>query len=159
MKRYKMAVKEAVGNSSCPTLIRTALAIGGYSLRLHRFAPGHVDSHHHDHPWSFVTIVVSGTYEDVARSGRVDRLTPGSVRFRRSDHAHVVNVGPSGCTTVVLTGRIRNNWGFWVRGCFYDATRYRALFPPPACTPGPDRRVAPDGPPVLDLLFPGEPSP
>lgn len=134
MKTISFTRGEVVGNPECPVMTRTVLALGAFSLRLHRFAPDHEDVHPHSHPWWFATVVLSGGYEDVSLDG-VDRLGRGAVRLRACRHTHRTRVGPAGCTTIIITGPARHDWGFWVRGRYFPWKLYRRKFPAPPCAP------------------------
>lgn len=43
----------------------------------------------------------------------VDSLRRGSVRYRKATHRHGTHVGPEGCLTIVFSGRVVRDWGFW----------------------------------------------
>jgi hypothetical protein len=136
VKRFGITRREVVGNPDCPVMTRWVVAVGGFSIRLHRFCADHEDVHPHSHPWSFVTLVLAGGYDDISMTdGRVDKLRAGSVRLRPSAHRHRTRVGAHGCTTLLLTGCLTNEWGFWVRGRFYPWRLYRHAFPAPPCSP------------------------
>ena len=131
---------------------------GLFSVRLHRFCPDFIDEHPHDHPWPFVTFVIKGEYDDLvprvemhcdpsngARTSSFphmtgdlvvgDKMRPGKLRYRRAQHIHSTRVGPKGCTTIVVTGPVIRQWGFWSRGSFYSAAvqAYRKRFGTAAC--------------------------
>lgn len=152
MKRNALVLDEVVGNPDCPAMRRTVLAIGGWSLRLHRFSPNYSDTHFHDHPWSFATFVLRGGYVDVDRHGNHDALRALHFRFRPARHAHRLMVGDRGCVTLVLTGPLVHDWGFWVRNGFYRWHDYRLKFPPAPCSPSKDF----EGVPVLAAPAPEE---
>lgn len=80
------------------------------SIYLHRlFAPvPHPQCH--DHPWSFVAILLAGGYREYHRGVWTDRR-PGSVLFRPAHYAHnVVTHGVS--WSVIFTGPRTRAWGF-----------------------------------------------
>lgn len=135
MKQTAWVRNEAVGNPDCPVMIRSVLAVCGFSVRHHHFPPNHIDEHYHDHPWPFVTLVLRGSYTDLQPSGVKDTLRPGSLRWRAAGHIHRTQTADQGCTTLVFTGRARSDWGFWVDGRYFAWRTYRRLFRPPACAP------------------------
>jgi hypothetical protein len=102
--------------------------LGG--LRLHHFLRGDADRELHDHPWSFVTLVLAGGYVDVSSAGE-DVLRPGSVRYRSARHAHRVET--AGCWTLVLSGPISRAWGFWAAEGWTPWKEFHALNGHPAC--------------------------
>ena len=134
MKVFALRANETVGNPTCPVMTRTVVAVGGFSIRVHRFFPGYQDVHAHSHPWWFVTLVLRGGYVDHSKRG-ADRLSVGTFRLRRPQHTHRLAVGPEGCTTLVLTGPLINDWGFWVDRRFYPWDRYRERFAAAPCAP------------------------
>lgn len=74
------------------TLMRFAIKLpGGYKVMLHHFRP-HKEDSFHDHPWSFRTLVLWGSYTDQSLKSNdeivTDVLKPGSTRYRRDLHAH-----------------------------------------------------------------------
>lgn len=56
---------EVIGPLDCPVLYRRTLIAGRFGkLMLHRFVPSSSDKDCHDHPSSFLTIVLRGGYDD-----------------------------------------------------------------------------------------------
>lgn len=103
-----------------------------FSARLHHIATPDLDRHLHDHPWTFVSVVLRGGYTE-ARPLTVDpcfmdfpgapeiemsRLrfrSAGSVALRRATDRHrIVQIRPSTWTLVIL-GPKRQWWGFYTR--------------------------------------------
>lgn len=109
--RNGLILGEFIGPDECPMMQRWMLNTPVGSLRLHHFFRSDVDRDPHDHPWWFLTIVLSGSYYDMHMNGRIDKLERWSVRFRSAYHAHRVET--QGCWTLVLTGRKKHDWGFW----------------------------------------------
>ena len=63
--------------------------------------------HHHDHAWDFITFILKGGYLDVNPSGN-DKLTAGSVRYRKAEHAHsVVLAKNTDCWTFLIAFKPR----------------------------------------------------
>jgi hypothetical protein len=112
-KHFGVRWGEWLGRPECPYLRRWALNLGLVSFRIHHFFRSDDDRAFHDHPWWFLTIVLRGSYDDVSPAG-VDRLTPGSIRFRRALHRHTVTT--TGAWTFVVTGPNVRAWGFWENG-------------------------------------------
>jgi hypothetical protein len=105
--------RQKLGRDECPYAERWILDFGLGTLRVHHFFRSDDKRNFHDHPWWFLTLVVRGGYTDVSPDGE-DHLTPGKVRFRRAHHRHTVATDPGGVWTIVLTGRKKRTWGFWV---------------------------------------------
>jgi hypothetical protein len=66
----------------------------------------------HDHPWSFLTMILWRGYFDITAKGR-ENLRFGWMRFRKAEHQHRVELreGKKAVTLVVMFRR-RRNWGF-----------------------------------------------
>lgn len=121
---------EFVGDPHCPVTYRWTLFPWGekkhenkdarFKLLIHFFVPNHVDTDVHDHPRSFVTLVLGGWYLDIADEGaKTELMMRGRVRFRRADHAHRTVAGPNGAWTLLLMGPITREWGFWHKGRWF----------------------------------------
>ncbi len=84
---------------------------------LHRIDRPDADRECHDHPWSFVSLVLRGGYrEERLERGATDETVRRrfSLAFRRWADAHrIVSVRPS-TWTLILRGRDSGVWGFWV---------------------------------------------
>lgn len=83
--------REPLGRRECPYAYRWTLNLWLFSIRVHRWLRSDDKRYFHDHPWSFITLVLRGSYTDVSESGR-DVLRAGSIRFRRAEHRHYVDV-------------------------------------------------------------------
>jgi hypothetical protein len=98
-----------------------------FGIYLHTIHRPDEDRHLHDHPWNFISLVLSGAYSE---NRSVDRFSPrlrkrwSVARFRAEDAHEIFYVtGPNGhalngpneqdvCRTLVLVGRRRRDWGF-----------------------------------------------
>lgn len=71
----------------------------------------------HDHPWSFVSLLLRGGYTEELHDGPIHRRTVErrrwSVAFRRSTDSHRISSADHGTMTLVLVGPRRRTWGFW----------------------------------------------
>lgn len=114
---------QLLGREECPYARRWVLNLGLFSLRVHHFYRSDDARYFHDHAWWFCTLVLRGGYTDVSPDGE-DHLRRGSVRFRRAHHRHTVRTDEGGVWTLVLTGRKRRAWGFWVGEKFKKSYRY-----------------------------------
>ncbi len=118
---------EIIGPKECPlihrwTLVGRSGAQNGrdqtpFKVMIHHFLPGSSDRDPHDHPRSFITIVLRGRYEDHRYpDGRVEVMRPGIIRLRRATHSHKTMTSHEGCWTLVLMGPQIRAWGFWRDG-------------------------------------------
>lgn len=115
-----------LGDPACPYLRRWVLNVAHVgSLRVHHWHGSDDPRYLHDHGWWFVTLVLKGGYADVQQASSImDVLRPGSVRFRAATHTHSVQVAPGGCWTIMLTGPVSRDWGFWVDGTWMRMRRF-----------------------------------
>jgi hypothetical protein len=99
----------------CNDLRRWKLAFGSFfSIRLHHWVSGDPEAYQHAHPWNFLTLVVRGGYDDVGEGRPPDYVRAPAVRYRSRDWRHsVINCRP-GTWTIVITGRIIDEWRFWI---------------------------------------------
>lgn len=129
---FQIRWNEPLGESHCPYAYRWVLNLHLFSIRLHNFVRSDDKRYFHDHPWNFITLILKGSYIDVSPTGR-DRLTAGSLRYRRFDHKHYVDVPEGGFWSLVITGPLVHKWGFWVEGKFRRPFKYFRKWGHPPC--------------------------
>ena len=132
VRSFQLRWREPLGLPECPYAHRTLLNLGLFSVRVHEWHRSDDKRFLHDHPWHFVTLVLRGSYTDVSAAGR-DVLTAGSIRYRRADHAHYVEVPVGGCLTILVTSKKVREWGFWMKGKFVRPLRFFGKFGHPPC--------------------------
>lgn len=103
-----------------------------FSVYLHDVFEADGDRDPHDHPWSFVSIILRGGYVERVYpdpAGRPDHYA--TKRWRRfsahrmgRDTAHRIIHATDGLKTLVLTGPRRGGWGFHVDGLFVPWQEY-----------------------------------
>lgn len=78
----------------------------------------------HDHPWTYVTVLLRGSYTEVTpifdKSGlykgeRRVKYGPGSVLFRRARSWHYLECDSGTVTTLFITGQYQRKWGFLLK--------------------------------------------
>ena len=111
-----------------------SLYMGRYSLfetrwlsaRVHHLVSADYDRHMHDHPWSFVSLLLRGSYierrpvnvdpfwnEDGTEPSWFSVRNAGSLAFRRATDRHLIsNVMPDTWSLFVY-GPVRQWWGFF----------------------------------------------
>lgn len=99
----------------CNGLRRWKVAAGQwFSVRLHHWTEGDPPAYQHSHPWNFLTVVLSGGYDDIGEDRPDDHVRAPAVRYRPLTWRHsVINVRPR-TWTVVVTGRALSVWRFWI---------------------------------------------
>src|SRR4051794_36090884 len=99
----------------CNDLRRWKWVVGTlFSVRLHHWVKGDPEQYQHAHPWNFLTIVLTGGYDDVGLGRETDYVRAPTVRYRPLTWRHsVVNCTP-GTWSIVFTGRAVRDWRFWM---------------------------------------------
>ncbi len=115
MKPFQLRWAEPLGEKECPYAIRYVLNLWLFAIRIHVWKRSDDKRFFHDHPWGFLTFVLWGSYVDVSLRGR-ELLRTGAVRHRRANHRHYVEVPRRGCITFLITGPVRQHWGFYLPG-------------------------------------------
>lgn len=145
-RTWKVKWAETLGKEECPYLKRWRFQTPWFSVRLHHFYRSDDKRAPHDHPFSFITLVLKGAYFDLGEQ-MVDHLRPGSLRYRPATHRHSVVVDyndgtkfssrygrTNGVWTIILTGPMVRRWGFWVNGKFRKSNKYFLMYGHPACS-------------------------
>lgn len=96
---------EVIGQPECPILLRRTLVANRFGkILLHYFLPTSRDRDPHDHPASFVTIVLRGGYDDIQPCSFCSAEAPGWVLGEESnDWRHARPMAP--CEECGATGR------------------------------------------------------
>lgn len=109
-----------IGGTERPYMLRWFLIPrnGWLNVYLHKFLRDDDDRALHDHPWTFLSIMIRGRYFEHTEAGTVERRAP-SAALRHAEHRHRVELpktlrgDPVPCWTIVITGRKWRTWGFW----------------------------------------------
>ena len=126
-----MRVKRIVGTDGAPYLTRLrVVATPWFGVYLHRIHREDWDRALHSHPWSFSSVVLRGGYREQLRERGCTPLIPGAgyapvaTHWRRPlrprifprDAVHRIDEVLPNTWTLVLVGRRRDDWGFYVPG-------------------------------------------
>jgi len=118
--KLKLFEKRLIGYGSKPLLVRWILfRVPAFGVYVHKLLRSDYDRALHDHPWPFLSIVLSGGYyeeHDQTTTGEKETIfnAPGRVLLRSAEWRHrVVIFGPP-AWTLVLVGRRSRRWGFWL---------------------------------------------
>lgn len=83
------------------------------SVYLHEILRSDEDHCLHDHPWSFMTLILAGGYWEVMRHATVWR-DPGMLLYRPAKFAHRLMIPIGGCAwSLVVVGPKVREWGFF----------------------------------------------
>lgn len=80
------------------------------NMYLHKFLRSDYDRAMHDHPWSFISLVLTNGYYEHTASGRRFR-PPGSLNIRPAEWLHWVEIEKPAWTLVFVRPK-RREWGF-----------------------------------------------
>lgn len=94
------------------TLLRTPW----FTVYLHKLYAPDWHPQCHDHPWSFVAVLLAGGYLELTEAGDAWRR-PGSVLYRPAEFSHNVVTrdvlgNPHVSWSVIFAGPKRRDWGF-----------------------------------------------
>lgn len=105
------------GGPGCPIFYRwEILKVRGWKLMVHRFLPHAEDVDFHDHPASFLTVVLRGCYWDETPGAdglRVEEIRAPTIRWRHGTYKHRTVTRSEGAWTIVLMRPKQRDWGFW----------------------------------------------
>lgn len=122
-KLFQFRWKEPLGRPECPYLYRWTLIVFGFSIRLHHWIKSDDKRFFHDHACDFVSIILRGSYENVTPDGST-KVKAGSFWSSKAEQQHYLNIPKSGAWTLLLCGRPRHKWGFYVKGHKWRPLRY-----------------------------------
>ena len=108
-------------------------------FRLHHIVRSDADRELHDHPFSFVSIILRGGYWEHLADGTRTWHGPGSILFRSAEVLHRLEL-PRPAWTFVFRGPIRRPWGFmtafgWVPWQRFTAGRSSEVVGSPPSSP------------------------
>lgn len=121
----RLAMEEVIGQAECPMMVRWTLVklpLGLGKLMIHYFPPETTDRDPHDHPSSFLTLILKGGYfntewvkVDLPEQEYMEELEwigRGRLIFRRASHMHVTETGERSAWTLIFMGPKQRKWGF-----------------------------------------------
>ena len=123
MENRIIAWRQPLGRKECPYCYRWVLNLGLFAIRVHKWIASDDTRYMHDDPYWSVTCVLSGSYYDVTDYGK-ELMSAGTVRFRRAQHKHYVQVVSKPCWTILISGMFVRQWGFWVKNKFMRRENY-----------------------------------
>lgn len=104
---------------------------------IHHIYRSDEDRDPHDHPWSFLTVMLKGTYRehfyDMQEPGvcvvRFHILTRLKWLFRRATDTHCLFLTEGPVWTLVIAGKTVRPWGFWTYDGWVHWRAYLGLPP------------------------------
>jgi hypothetical protein len=103
-----------------------------FGIYLHKIAMPDKDRDLHDHPWSFVSVVLRGGYDEKLKNRYGFAGCDGihkrgwlSIAFRRATDAHrILSLSRTPTWTLVFVGVRRRSWGFYTDKGYVDWRSY-----------------------------------
>jgi hypothetical protein len=112
-KIFQIRWKEKLGYPHCPYLYRWTLILFGYSIRIHHWIKSDDRRYFHDHACDLISIILKGQYLNVMPE-RTIVAKAWRPRFMRAEQRHYLDIPKEGAWTLLLCGRPRQKWGFFV---------------------------------------------
>lgn len=151
-KNFQIRWKEKLGYDDNPYLIRWTFVFFGYSIRIHHWIKSDDNRFFHDHSADLLSIVLKGKYynvkprekdrnpSDILEDGKENRLfcpvegifnsvknflrLNKSVWLSKAEDRHYLSIPKGGAWTLMLEGKPRHKWGFYVNGHKWRPLRY-----------------------------------
>ncbi len=126
----RKVVPDKTVNERRPYLIRWHIWLPfGFAIYLHKLCVSDPDRDLHDHPWSFISILVWGRYTEYV-PGRVRRVRWFNVRHATDAHRVVLDKRFDGedkpVYTILLRGRRQREFGFHTEEGWFHWREYNA---------------------------------
>lgn len=146
MRRVQRPPDETIGGWENPYLLRWyVIQSRVFGIYIHQFLRSDDSRALHDHPWDFISIILSGGYIEKYAPRHLRSIygdviykdpsffysafrAPGDIFCHRAEHAHRVllfghqeKVDPFHppeelpCWSIIIKGPIRRKWGFWCK--------------------------------------------
>lgn len=95
-----------------------------FNIYIHNFAKPDTRIFH-DHPWDFVSLVLSGSYKEKRPGELTINRKAGSIVLRTAEASHYVESLEGDVWTLVIRGPYRRTWGFWTPEGWVDHESYK----------------------------------
>ncbi len=87
------------------------IACPWFNVYIHLIAKADQDKHMHDHPWSFMSLIIHGGFAEQTIDGTKIRR-PGSISFNKAEKIHKITHLATLTRTFVITGPRKRDWGY-----------------------------------------------
>lgn len=108
-----MQTKTFVGNNGPYLTVYTLLRLGTVSICIHHFYRGDEERDCHDHPFSFLSVILRGRYREHRYDGTWTDRGVLSIVFRSALHRHRIELLRMPCWTLCVKRSVGREWGFW----------------------------------------------
>ena len=122
-KNFQIRGREPLGNPECPYLYRYSIVLFGISFRLHHWIRSDDNRFFHDHACDLISIPLKGFYYNVVPRSDTElntlcgirhKATPGHFWRAKAEDKHYLEIPEGGCWTLVIFGKMKQKWGFYV---------------------------------------------
>ncbi len=121
----KLLVKKIVSRAGKVHFKRwRLLATPWLNIYIHGIYEKDEEAHMHDHPWNFLSIILSGGYVEQTEQGFSDRRFL-NVKYCKADKTHRIFSLFNNTYTLVITGKKFRNWGYKTERGWIDFESYR----------------------------------
>lgn len=111
MKLFRKRV--ITDNDGEPYIVRYILfRVPWFGIFLHHIMRSDYDRALHDHPWGFISIILTGAYKEHTPQG-VQEYRRGAILFRPAKWLHRLELSEP-MWSLVIVGRKARKWGFMV---------------------------------------------
>ena|SRR5579864_2536917 len=84
-----------------------------FNIYVHRLVAPTAHKECHNHPWSFLTIILRGGYRETLDGVYWNTYGPGTILYRKAEQHHNVTTDPGVVSwSLLFTGPNRRIWGF-----------------------------------------------
>jgi hypothetical protein len=97
----------------------------GPQARFHQISASDPGRDFHDHPWDYITHLLSGSYLERTPDGDVLYEAPCTL-VRKAEHLHRLDLPDGPVWTWFVTGQFRRRWGFMTEGGWVHYSDYTA---------------------------------
>jgi hypothetical protein len=104
------------------------------SIRFHNIINSDPGNDLHDHPWDFVTVLVSGSYKEVTPTG-ITRYEAPCLIMRKANDFHRLILDEGEVWTYFVCGKVKRKWGFKTERGWIPYDRYSGLSSVIQCEP------------------------
>lgn len=84
------------------------------SIKIHKILKSDDDDFLHDHPWDFASLILKGKYYEELEESRIKKFRPGKINFKPARQFHRLHLKTDKVWTLVVTGKRKREWGFFV---------------------------------------------
>jgi hypothetical protein len=100
-----------------------------WAVQFHHLLVDDPDPDLHDHPWDFVSSLLTGGYREHGADGSTIEYEAPCVIARPAEVPHRLELLDGPMWTLVSCGPVRRGWGFHTAGGFVPWRRYREVNP------------------------------